>query len=95
MNKVEQALSEDLVRLTDRLATSIPEHALARMRATAPAVGARLDAVEANLAAARSVLIDTYARWTRGLEDLENLYALAIWQSAMDESAAEVHARAA
>lgn len=88
MNKVEQALSEDLVRLTDRLATSIPEHALARMRATTPAARARIDAVEASLADARRSVVDAYARWMRGLEDLENLYALAVWQSEMHDRAA-------
>ena len=85
MNTIERALSDDLVRLMDRLAASIPEGAAARIRATTPGLHARLDGAEANLAAARAALLEDYGRWTRALDDLENLWALAVWRSAADE----------
>jgi hypothetical protein len=41
--------------------------------------------VEAILAGARASLIEDYARWARGLDDLENVWALAAWRSAAEE----------
>jgi hypothetical protein len=38
-----------------------------------------------SLAGARAALVEDYARWTRALDDLENIWALAAWRSAAEE----------
>ena len=87
MNTMERMLSADLARLTDRLAVSIPEGALGQIRTTTPTLRARLDEMEANLAATRASLVEAYGRWTRALDDLENVWALATWRAAAEEPA--------
>jgi hypothetical protein len=84
MNPMERVLSDELSRLLDRLAAGIPEGALNRIRAT-PRLAARLNDVEASLAGARAALMEDYARWTRALDDCENLWALAVWRSSVEE----------
>ena len=79
MNTVERVLADDMARLVDRLATSIPEGAMV------PRLRIRLDQMEAELAAARASLVDGYARWLRALDDLENLWALAAFRSSAEE----------
>jgi hypothetical protein len=88
MNDVERALSTDLARLTDRLAGSIPEGTLAEIRATMPALLPRLEAAERRLATEYATMTDAYGRWRRALDDLENLWALAAWRSAVAEKPA-------
>jgi hypothetical protein len=95
MNRMERVLSDDLTRLTDRLAASIPEGALDRIRATTPTLRARLDQLEATLAGARASLVEDYARWARALDDLENVWALAAWRSAAEEPVESVSRLAA
>jgi hypothetical protein len=85
MNPMERVLSNDLTRLIDRLSASIPEGALDRIRATTPTLMRRHDELEAILAGARASLMENYARWARGLDDLENVWALAAWRSAAEE----------
>ena len=85
MNAMERLLSADLARAIDRLATSIPEGSLERMRTVTPTLAARLADVETGLAGARAALVEDYARWTRTLDDLENIWALAAWRSAAEE----------
>lgn len=85
MNEVERALSEDLTRLMDRLAGSIPQGAVARVLAHRP-TRARLEQLDAELAAAQASLGDAYGRWRRALDDLESLWAVAAWR-ALDEPA--------
>jgi hypothetical protein len=87
MNSMERVLSDDLARLIDRLAASIPEGALGQIRTTTPTLRARLDEMEANLGATRASLVEAYGRWTRALDDLENVWALAVWRSANEEPA--------
>ena len=95
MNTIERALSDDLVRLMDRLATSIPEGAVEQVRTTTPRLRARLDEMEANLTAARAALLEAHGRWGRALDDLENLWALAAWRAAAEEPDQTLHRRAA
>ena len=45
----------------------------------------RLDKLETTLAAAHVSLTEGYGRWTRALDDLENVWALAAWRSAAEE----------
>lgn len=85
MNAMERVLSDDLARALDRLSTSIPEGSLERIRTVTPTLAARLTDIETGLAGARASLIEDYARWTRALDDLENIWALAAWRSAAEE----------
>ncbi len=85
MNTVERVLADDVTRLMDRLATSIPEGAVEEIRTAAPRLRTRLDQMEAELAAARASLVDGYGRWLRALDDLENLWALAAFRSGAEE----------
>jgi len=66
MNTVERVLSDDLARLIDRLAASIPQGSLGQIRTTTPTLRARLDQIEANLAATRASLVEAYGRLDAG-----------------------------
>ena len=81
MNPVERVLHQELTGLLDRLATSVPEGGFETIRASSPTLKARVDDADAKLAAVRESLLDSYGRWRRALEDLENLWALAAWRS--------------
>ncbi len=85
MNAMERLLSDDLARAIDRLAASIPDGSFERIRAVTPTLAARLTDIETGLAGARASLVEDYARWTRALDDLENIWALAAWRSAAEE----------
>jgi hypothetical protein len=87
MNAMERVLADDLARLIDRLAGSIPEGAFARICTTTPTLRARLDQLDTTLGAARGSLVEAYERWARALDDLENVWALAAWRSAVEEPA--------
>jgi hypothetical protein len=90
MNSMERVLADDLSLLIDRLAASVPEGSFERIRMTMPTLAARLGDMEARLAAARVALVEDYGRWTRTLDDLENLWALASLRSSVDEPVAGV-----
>ncbi len=79
MNPMDRQLRDEMNRLLDRIATTVPDGSLAATAAY-PALRARLDETEARLAALRATLLETYGAWDRGLEDLENLWALAAWK---------------
>lgn len=85
MNPMERMLSNELARLIDRLAASIPEGSLERIRTVTPTLAARLAHVEAGLAGAHASMVEDYARWRQALDDLENIWALAAWRSAAEE----------
>jgi hypothetical protein len=85
MNPVERVLDDEVSRLIDRLASSMPGGSLAAMTALHPALRGRVDQVEAGLADVRGTLLEAYGRWRRGLEDLENVWALAAWRSTAAE----------
>jgi hypothetical protein len=90
MNSVDRVLYDELTHLIDRLATSVPNGSLAQAAAANPRLRGRLDEADAQLAAARATLLEGYDRWQRGLEDMENLWALAAWRrSAAPEEASE------
>ncbi len=89
MNPVERVLDDELARLIDRLAASVPGGSLGAISAMHPALRSRIDQVEAGLADVRGTVLDAYGRWRRGLEDLENVWALAAWRSAAAEESAE------
>ena len=92
MNPVERVLDDEVSRLLDRLASSVPGGSLAAMTAMQPALRGRVDQVEAGLAEVRGTLLEAYGRWRRGLEDLENVWALAVWRSTAAEETAQTAA---
>ena len=89
MNPVERVLYQELTRLLDRLAASVPDGSLEKIRAANPTLKARLDEADTTLAGAREELLEAYGRWRRALEDVENLWALGAWRSATAEEPAE------
>ena len=91
MNAVEQLLYDEVTHFMDRLATSVGPGALAPT--ALPGVRARLDDAEAELATARAAMVESYGRWRRALEDVENYWALAAWRSTAAEEPRE-HAAA-
>jgi hypothetical protein len=89
MNPVERVLHQELTGLLDRLATSVPEGGFETIRSANPTLKTRLDDADAKLAAVRESLLDSYGRWRRALEDLENLWALGAWRSTAAEESTE------
>lgn len=90
MNPVERVLDDEMGRLLDRLAASVPGGCLAMMVEQHPALRRRLEEAETHLAAARASMVEGYGRWRRLLEDVENLWALAGWRATVaDPSASE------
>ena len=89
MNLIERVLHDEVTHLLDRLAATVTGGSLADARGANPTLGPRLDEAEARLAIAREALLENYGRWRRALEDVENLWALAAWRSAVAEEAAE------
>jgi hypothetical protein len=89
MNAVDVMLQDEVGRLMDRLAATVPGGSLEATSATNPALRGRLDDMEVLLATARAALLEDYGRWRRVLDDLENLWALAAWASAPPEQPAE------
>ncbi|HKQ63682.1 MAG TPA: hypothetical protein VJZ73_01685 [Methylomirabilota bacterium] len=89
MNPVERVLHQELTGLLDRLATSVPAGGFETIRGANPTLKTRLDDADAKLAAVRESLLDSYGRWRRALEDLENLWALGAWRSTAAEEASE------
>ena len=86
MNPVEQLLYDEVTHFIDRLATSVPG---AGIPPTIPPMRARLEDADAELATARMAIIESYGRWRRALEDVENLWALAAWRSSAAEEPRE------
>jgi hypothetical protein len=91
MNPVEQLLYDEVTHFMDRLATSVAPGAAT---ATAmPGIRGRLDDAESELATARAAMVESYGRWRRALDDVENYWALAAWRSTAAEEPRE-HAAA-
>ena len=88
MNPVEWVLNDELSRLVDRLAESVPGGCLQAIGAQNSTLRRRLDEAEVQMAAVRASLLDGYGRWRRALDDVENLWALAAWKSTSPEAAA-------
>ena len=86
MNAVEQVLKGEMSELLERVSSSVPGGCLATISASQPALRKRLDEMEEHLTHARAALLDGYGRWRRALEDVENLWALGAYRSAVEES---------
>jgi hypothetical protein len=87
MNPVERLLYDEVTHFIDRLATSVTTDAT--IPTTIPTMRARLDDADAELATARAAMLESYGRWRRALEDVENLWALAAWRSSAAEEPRE------
>lgn len=85
MNGMERLLADDVARLIDRLAASMPGGSLDRIHATTPTLSARLDQMDATLATTYASLLEGYTRWTHALDDLENIWALAAWRASAED----------
>ena len=85
MNGMERLLVNDVARLIDRLAASMPRGSLERILATTPTFSARLDQMDATLATTYASLLEGYTRWTHALDDLENIWALAAWRASAED----------
>ena len=55
----------------------------------------RLDEMEDHLTDARAAVLDGYGRWLRALEDIESLWALGAYRSAVEEPVEPARAIAA
>jgi hypothetical protein len=89
MNDVERVLRADLERFVDRLSSSVPEGT------HAGAVRGRIEAAEEQLARAYTALVEDYERWRLALDELENIWALAVWRASFAEEPVEGAPRAA
>jgi hypothetical protein len=89
MNSLDRMLHLELSQLLDRIAASVPPGSMGAIASANPTLRARVDTAEAGLAAARASLLEAYGRWRRGLDDLENLWALAAWRSTTAEEPCE------
>ena len=86
MNTVEQVLDTEVADLLERLAESVPGGCLSGISARQPTLRKRLDEMESQLTMARTALLEGYGRWRRALEDVENLWAVAAFRSAAEET---------
>jgi hypothetical protein len=86
MNAVEQVLDTEVADLLERLAGSVPGGCLSGIGARQPTLRKRLDEMESQLTMARTALLEGYGRWRRALEDVENLWAVAAFRSAAEET---------
>ena len=69
MSHLDQVLQDDVSRLLERLAGSIPGGCLEATVTRNPGLRRRLDEVETQLATLRASLQDGYGRWRRALDD--------------------------
>lgn len=93
MNAVDRMLLDELGRLMDRLAASVPGGSLEAANSANPTLRTRLDDMEVSLTLARATLLEDYGRWRCALVDLENLWAVAA--SAAEEPSEYATAQAA
>jgi len=85
MSRVERVLNDEMSQLLERLSGSVPDGCLEVTASRNPVLRRRLDEVEGQMATVRAALIDSYSRWRRSLDDLENIWALAAWKAAGED----------
>ena len=86
MNGLDAVLQDELERLMDRLAATVPTGSLEATSMANPTLRTRLDDLEVSLAVSRAALLEDYGRWRRALDDLENVWALAAWAHGRQEA---------
>jgi hypothetical protein len=77
MNPLDCLLRDELNRLLDRIAASTRAGVVKVSSRQLPDLRARLDEVEARLAAKRQALLEQYAAWQEVLDACEDLWAVA------------------
>ncbi len=92
MNAVERVLDDEVSRLMDRLAGSVPGGCLEAIGGHTLTLRRRLDEVEHQMAGIRASLLESYGRWRRALEDVENLWALAAWRATAPDAVGDASA---
>jgi hypothetical protein len=94
MNSLERVLAEDLARTVEAIAGSSREGTLAFITAHHPELRTRIEAAESRLTDQRAGLLARYAEWRKGLEEMENLWALAEWEASQPGAADALRAAA-
>ena len=69
-------LQDEINRLLDRLAGSLPDGTAATLGTEDPTLAARIDEEEARLTGLRAALLEGYRQWQDSLQALEDLWAL-------------------
>ena len=69
-------LQDEINRLLDRLAGSVPGGTAVTLALEDPTLAARIEAEEARLTGLRAALLDGYRQWGDSLQALEDLWAL-------------------
>jgi hypothetical protein len=77
MDALDRILQDDLNRLVDRLAAGLPAGAVWHAATERPDLRARAEALEADLASCRTILLLHYRHWRESLEELADLWSLA------------------
>jgi hypothetical protein len=77
MSPLERILQDDINRLLDRLAGTVPEGAVGRLAVIDPPLAERIAEVEDRLTLTRGSLLDGYRRWRDAIEECADLWALS------------------
>jgi len=73
---LDRLLQDEMNRLLDRLAGSVPAGSAATLSEDDAELAARIADEESRLSDLRSSLIDGYRRWSESMQSLEDLWAL-------------------
>lgn len=76
MNPLDRMLQDELNRLLDRLAATVPEGAIGELSDQDPQLRALIERAEGRLSAVRAALLDGYQAWREAIEECENLWAV-------------------
>ncbi|HET8576274.1 MAG TPA: hypothetical protein VFO18_04190 [Methylomirabilota bacterium] len=81
MNALEHLLDDELNRLLDRIAAATRPGTIGATAGQHPDLRARIEQAESRLAGLRAALLARYAEWQEGIEECENLWAVAELES--------------
>jgi hypothetical protein len=81
MNALEHLLDDELNRLLDRIAAATRPGTVGATAGQHPELRSRIEQVESRLAQLRQALLARYAEWQEGIEECENLWAVAELES--------------
>ena len=88
MNAVDHVLRDEMNRLLDRIAAGGSAEDLVGVLSAQPALRAKLEEKEEQLAALRRSMLEAYGAWGRALDDLENLWAVVGYRRELTPMAA-------
>ena len=81
MNVLEHLLDDELNRLVDRISAATRPGTVGATASQHPELRVRIERAESRLAELRQELLARYAEWQQGIEDCENLWAVAELES--------------